>query len=102
MRTLILAAAFVAAFFATAAVAQLRSLPADAAVAQMSHVSENIVEVKGEQVRLSPGAQIRDAMNRIIFPSMLPPNSVVKYQRDATGQVHRVWILTQQEAEAER
>ena len=85
--------------FAASAGAQLRTLPADAPRAQMSHVQENIVSVNGQPAQLSAGAQIRDAANRIIVPASLPPGSIVKYQLDGAGRVHRVWILTPEEAD---
>jgi len=96
MRTIVL---LIAVLFATAAAAQLRTIPGGAKRAQMSHVSENTVEVNGRKMQLSPGAQIRDPMNRIIMPATLPPRSAVKYQLDATGLVHRVWILSPEEAQ---
>jgi hypothetical protein len=34
----------------------------------------------------------------IVLPTALPPDSLVKYQLNEAGQVHRVWILTPQEA----
>jgi hypothetical protein len=98
MRLLLL----IAVFFASAASAQVRNLPADAKRARMSHVAENIVELDGRRVQLSPGAQIRDPLNRIIMPASLPRASVVKYQRDGAGLVHRVWILSDEEARARR
>ena len=84
---------------AAPAAAQSRSLPADAKRAQISHVSENIIDLNGRRIQLSPGAQIRDTMNRIIMPASLPPAAVVKYQLDSAGLVHRVWILSPEEAD---
>ena len=92
-------ALLIAALFASAATAQLREIPVNAKRGQMSHVSENRVELNGQPAQLSPGAQIRDPLNRIIMPATLPPDSAVKYQLDAAGLVHRVWILSPQEAE---
>ena len=81
------------------AYAQLRSIPEDATRARMLYVREMIVELDGKQVRLTPGAQIRSTDNRIVLPSALPQDSLlVKYIGDPAGQVHRVWILTQEEA----
>jgi hypothetical protein len=81
------------------AYAQLRSIPDDAKRGQLRLVREVIVDIDGAQARLSPGAQIRNTDNRILLPSALPQDSVlVKYTADAAGQVHRVWILTQEEA----
>jgi len=96
MRAIVL---LIAVLLATTAAAQLRSLPADAKRAQMSHLSENTIELNGREMQLSPGAQIRDPMNRIIMPATLPPGSAVKYQLDAAGLVHRVWILSTEEAD---
>jgi len=97
MRALLLV---IAAVFAAAAAAQVRTIPAEARRAEMRHVRENIVEVnQRHELQLSPGAQIRDPLNRIIVPASLPPASVVRYQLDAAGLVHRVWILTAEEAD---
>ena len=89
----------VAALLATSAAAQLRSIPANAKRAQMSFLSENRIEVNGQPAQLSPGAQIRDTLNRIIMPATLPANSAVRYQLDSAGLVHRVWILSPEEAD---
>jgi hypothetical protein len=79
--------------------AQLRSIPDDAKRGQLRFVREMIVDIDGSQARLSPGSQIRNIDNRIVLPSALPQDSLlVKYLVDASGQVHRVWILTQEEA----
>ena len=100
LQSAVLAFAFLAlTAFAGSALAQLRSIPDDAKRAHLRHVREMIVEIDGEQTRLSPGSQIRGIENRIILPSALPQESVlVKYTTDAAGLVHRVWILTQEEA----
>ena len=65
----------------------------------MLYGRERIVELDGQQVLLSPGAQLRRIDNRIVLPSALPQDSLlVNYIGDPAGQVHRVWILTQEEA----
>ena len=51
-----------------------------------------------ERAQLSAGAQIRGVSNTIVLPTALPPESLVKYQRNEARQVHRVWILTPEEA----
>jgi hypothetical protein len=84
---------------AGAAYAQLRSIPDDAKRGHIRHVREMIVEIDGTQARLSPGAQVRTTDNRILLPSALPQEAtLVKYLVDAAGMVHRVWILTPEEA----
>jgi hypothetical protein len=79
------------------ALAQLRTIPADAKRATLTHVRETDVTLDGKPARLSPGAQIRDQNNRIVLPAMLPPGTKVKYLPDATGNLHRIWILSEQE-----
>jgi hypothetical protein len=81
------------------AFAQFRTIPDDAKRGHIRHVREMMVEIDGTQARLSPGAQIRNTDNRIILPNSLPQDSVlVKYLPDSAGLVHRVWILTAEEA----
>ena len=83
---------------ASAASAQLRTVPPEAKRGTMSHKQEMIVNVDGKDQRLSPGAQIRDTDNRLVLPVALPPKSDVKYLLDAVGNVHRVWILSAAES----
>jgi hypothetical protein len=86
-----------AVMLAPAAHAQLRSIPADARPATLRHLQDMIVELNGKPARLSPGAQIRDSHNRLVLPSALAHSTVVRYQVDAVGMVHRVWILSREE-----
>ena len=83
---------------AGSALAQLRTIPADAKRGKMSHVQGMTVEIDGKKTELSAGAQIRDRNNMIVLPTLLPANSLVKFMPDMQGQVWRVWILTPQEA----
>ena len=96
-------ALFVLLFAALAipAAAQLRTIPKDAQRGEIRHVQANVVELNGQQVELSPGAQIRDGSNRIVLPTALPAGSLVKYRLDASGKVREVWILTPEEAAAQ-
>ncbi len=88
------------AFYAIAAgaFAQLRTIPADAKPGTMSHVQEMVVELDGRQQQLAPGAQVRDASNRVILPAALPAGTPVKYRHDANGKIHQIWVLTPEEA----
>ena len=83
---------------ASAAQAQLRTIPADAKRATMSHVEGMTVELDGKKMLLAAGAQIRDGRNMIVVPTMVPKGILVKYQLDTQGLVGRVWILSPQEA----
>ena len=94
----LIAALLLALHCAAAAAQQLRTIPADARRGQMWHVQDMIVQIDDRRVLLSQGAQIRSASNMVVVPTALPPGSVVKYQMNEAGQVHRVWILTPQEA----
>lgn len=78
--------------------AQLRTIPAEAKRATLRHVQEMLVELDGKPARLSPGAQIRDTSNRLVLPTTVTDKTVVKYQLDSSGAVHRVWILSKEEA----
>jgi hypothetical protein len=84
--------------FCAAAAAQLRTIPQDAVRGTMRHLQDTLIEIDGERAQLSQGAQIRGVSNTIVLPTMLPPGSLVKYQLNEARQVHRVWILTPQEA----
>ena len=85
--------------FAVVAFAQLRTIPADARRATMRHLQGMMVELDGRPAQLTPGAQIRDTSNRIVVPSAVAGATVVRYLTDPSGQqVHRVWILSAEEA----
>jgi len=78
--------------------AQLRALPAQAKLGEIRHVQEMIVQIDGKLARLSRGAQVRDAHNRILVPAAIPAGSLVKYTLNAQGEIAAVWILSAQEA----
>jgi hypothetical protein len=84
--------------FAWAAHAQLRAIPGEAKGGDIRHVQDMIVAINGVEVRLAPGAQIRDQANRLVLPSALPAGVQVKYLLDHEGLVRRVWILSPEEA----
>ena len=85
-------------FAAGAAQAQLRTIPAEAKRATMSHVNGMTVSIDGKNAELAAGAQIRDGRNMIVVPTAVPPAILVKYTLDTQGRVGRVWILSPQEA----
>ena len=78
--------------------AQFRTLPADAKRATLNGIKDATATIDGKNLRLSPGAQIRDGHNMIILPTAVPRNLLVKYLLDAQGQVFRIWILSPAEA----
>jgi hypothetical protein len=83
---------------ATAALAQVRSIPEDAKRGEMRHVQGMTLEIDGKPYRLAPGGQIRDASNMIVLPTAVPPGALVKYLADDEGVLRRAWILTPEEA----
>src|SRR5688572_28627223 len=86
--------------FAAAAAAQLRTIPSQAQPGTLRHVMDWVVELNGQPVDLAPGAQIRDADNRLILPASLMETTSVRYLLDGTGKVHQAWILSPQEKAA--
>jgi hypothetical protein len=79
---------------AAAAAAQVRTIPKEAQRGELRHLEAMVVELNGKPLQLSPGAQIRDADNRLVLPVSLAQKYDVRYLLDGAGLVHRVWILT--------
>lgn len=76
----------------------LRSIPAQAKKADMQPPRDNIVQLGGKPLRLSPAAQIRSAQNLIMMPSQVQQPAPVRYLTDDNGNVSKIWILTAEEA----
>jgi hypothetical protein len=72
----------------------MRSIPQEAPRGEIRHLEAMVVELNGKPVQLSPGAQIRNADNRLVLPTTLVEKFDVRYLLDGAGLVHRVWILT--------
>jgi hypothetical protein len=77
-----------------AAAAQVRTIPKEAQRGEIRHLQDMYVELNGKPLQLSPGAQIRDADNRLVLPTSLVEKSDVRFLVDHTGLLHRVWIMT--------
>ena len=57
-----------------------------------------IIQVDGKDDRFSPGARIRDRDNRLVLTGGLAGKTVYSvYKRDASGLVHEVWLLNEEE-----
>jgi hypothetical protein len=87
-----------ACLLSAAAHAQAREIPGDAKRGEIRHVENMMVQIDGTPQRLAPGAQIRDAANRVVVPTALPAGAQVKYLLNEEGMVRQVWILTPEEA----
>jgi len=100
MRTKLSALLICALMLPAAAMAQVRQIPDIAKRGNIVHIQDTIVEIDGQRMRLSAGAQIRSRDNLFIVPMSLPPGALVKYTLDSSGQIHRVWVLTAEETAA--
>jgi hypothetical protein len=61
------------------------------------------ITMDGKPERLSPGARIRGTNNLLVLSGALVNQKlVVNYLREPAGQVHQVWILTEDEARLNR
>ena len=92
-----LAAVLLLVSVASGALAQLRSLPAEAKRGKIEHVQDMVVAIDGTKKRLAPGAQIRGPSNTLVLPVAIPKGALARYTVDAQGQVRQVWILSAQE-----
>ena len=88
------------ALYCAAAAAQLRTIPQEAQTGWMRHLEATAVEVDGVARALAPGAQIRDAANRLVLPVSLQQREQVRYLLDDAGLVSRVWMLSEAEKAA--
>jgi hypothetical protein len=100
MRTKLLALLICVLLAHAGAFAQARQIPDSAKRGSIVQIEGAIVEIDGQRMRLSPGAQIRSQDNLFIVQTSLPPGALVKYLLDATGQIYRVWVLTPEETAA--
>ena len=55
------------------------------------------VKIGSRVLRLQPGAVIFDQQNRSIVHAHLPASADILYTRDSTGDIQRIFILTEQE-----
>lgn len=72
----------------------VRSFPESARLGRLEMRVFPEAVLNDEPVRLAAGTRIHDADNRIVMPSMLSGTFDVLVERDLSGQVGRVWILT--------
>lgn len=85
----------------TAALAQpiTRPFPAAAERGVLQVVAPPVIQMNGKPERLSPGARIRGQNNLLLMSgAIIGQNLLVNFVRNATGEVHEVWVLTDAEA----
>jgi len=80
-----------------------RNFPIDSKLGKLTAVSFPQFTINGQLMVMGVGGQIRGVDNLIILPSVANYTGLVRYQIDITGNLRRVWFLTQEEAnQAER
>jgi hypothetical protein len=92
-------AALVVALSAAAGYAA-RSLPNDAQFVEEAEFSYPYVKAGKDTLRLAVSARIYSEQNLIIMPAAAPAKASVLFKTDINGEVSRVWILTDDEAQA--
>ena len=56
--------------------------------------------INGSALTLSPVAQFRNQQNLIVMPMNIKQSTDVVYLNDPFGSVHRIWLISQAEAES--
>jgi hypothetical protein len=80
-----------------------RYFPVGALRGKLMVVNAPEIRLDGQEDRFGPGVRIRSAQNMLVMAStLIGQNLLVNYTRDAAGLVREVWILTPDEARAER
>ena len=75
-----------------------RMLPENTVRADMMILDMSTASVNGQPMLLAPGVQIRDPFNMVVMPTQMRSLLPVRYQKDVTGAITKVWILSQREA----
>jgi hypothetical protein len=77
-----------------------RQFPANARRGTMDVLQGAEIVMDGKAERLSPGGRIRGPNNMLVMTSAIAGQRyTVNFTRDAYGNVHQVWILTELEAQ---
>jgi hypothetical protein len=77
----------------------LRPFPPAAERGVLQVIAPPVIQMNGKAERLSPGARIRGLNNLVLMSgSIIGQNLLVNFVRNATGEVHDVWVLTEAEA----
>jgi hypothetical protein len=75
-----------------------RQFPAKAVRGKLQVVQGAEILIDGQPERLAPGARIRGPQNTLVMTGALEGQEyVVNFVREAYGNVHQVWILTELE-----
>lgn len=90
---------FLLATFTYSVAAYERPFPLNAKRGTMTPATYPTVIINGKERQLSPGAQVFSINNTIDMPNTLQgSNSAVNFTENNQGQIHRIWLLSPQEA----
>ena len=85
-----------------------RPLPTNAKMGEIRSAADRTIQIGKKPKQLSAGAQIRNQQNLLIQPQTLvsllngplaDAKVQVVYTENNQGQIHRIWILSSEEAE---
>jgi hypothetical protein len=81
-----------------------RNFPVGTLRGQIAFLAPPMIQLDGGQAeRLAPGAKIQGPQRMLVMPAALAGQRfVVNYTKDSAGMVRDVWLLTPEEASAER
>ena len=78
-----------------------RTLPPEAMLGSMLPLQgDGFVVINGKPLPLSPAAQFRNQRNLIVMPMTIQDKKDIIYISNASGAVHRVWMVTPAEIAA--
>ncbi len=81
----------------------VRQFPAAALRGTMQMQTPPDLVINGKPERLSPGHRIRSASNMVVMSGQITGLSLqVNYLRNASGEIHEVWILSRREIQDDR
>ncbi len=84
----------------TSLIAMARSFPQDSKLGELAPPIQRELMISGNTYYASPGMQLRGPNNLIVMPSTFQSAQPVRFQLDAMGNVHRIWILSAAEVAA--
>ena len=78
-----------------------RTLPPEAKLgAMLPPQGDGFVVINGQSLQLAPTVQFRSQKNLIVMPMTIQDTKDVVYITNASGAVHRVWMLNPAEVSA--
>ncbi len=80
-----------------------RNFPAGTLRGKFKVIAWPEIEIDGQGERMAPGGRIQSAQRMLVAPASITGQKLlVNYRRDAAGLVREVWVLSEDEARADR